>query len=212
MVTKAIIFDFWGTLVENGIYPSPSKQAKYILRVRKPFNEFIIEFEKAFMSQKFENLSEAFDKVIKDFGLNPPPFVRDKLVGMWNKNTILAKPYPETTEVLKELRNQGFFLALAANCEQFSVDQVLDKYQMRELFDVIALSYEEGVLKSQGKLFTKALDKLGVEKEECLVVGDSVESDIEGARHIGIPSVLIDRKNNRDYPDKITSLKELLQR
>ncbi len=34
-MVKLIIFDFWGTLVENGIFPSPVRQVKYILRIEE---------------------------------------------------------------------------------------------------------------------------------------------------------------------------------
>ena len=41
------------------------------------------------MTKDFKTLYEAFENVTKDFGINPPKFVYDNLVGMWNKNTFL---------------------------------------------------------------------------------------------------------------------------
>jgi 2-haloalkanoic acid dehalogenase type II len=211
MKAKVILFDFWGTLVENGIFPSPSKQVKYILRIKDPFTDFILKFEKSFMTDKFQNLTEGFEKVISDFGLNSPDFVKDKLVGMWNKNTILAKPFPDTVQVLKALKDEGVKIALLSNADPFSIDQVLEKYKLKELFDGIYLSYNHGKLKSEGELFEIALKDLKMKKEDALMVGDSIESDIKGAENAGIKSVLLDRKNKRDYEDKIISLKELLE-
>jgi FMN phosphatase YigB (HAD superfamily) len=210
MKTKAILFDFWGTLIENGIYPSPSKQVKYILRIKDPFPDFIKKFEESFMKTKFENLTEAFDNVINEFRINPPSFVKDKLVGMWNKNTILAKPFPETIESLKILREKGIKIGLIANTDPFSIEQVIEKYNLKDYFDVIVLSYNEGKLKSDKELFDIALEKLDVKREETIMVGDSIESDMIGAKNSSIRGVLIDRKNKRDYEDKIISLSELL--
>jgi 2-haloalkanoic acid dehalogenase type II len=211
MKAKVIFFDFWGTLVENGIFPSPSKQVKYILRIKEPFTDFIQKFEESFMTESFDNLTEGFDKVIKDFDLNPPDFVKDKLVGMWNKNTILAKPFPDTKDVLRALKEEGLKVALVSNADPFSIDQVIDKYGMKDLFDGIYLSYKYGKLKSHGDLFDIALKDLGFTKKDALMVGDSIESDIKGAEKAGIKSVLLDRKNKREYEDKIISLKELLE-
>lgn len=209
---KAVLFDFWGTLVENGIFPSPVKQVKYILRINTPFSEYITKFEQSFMTRKFENLSKAFEAVIKDFNLNPPAFVNDKLVGMWNKNTILAKPFPDTIDVLKGLKERGIKTCLISNTDQFSVEQVLDKFEMRDLFDVIMLSYEEGKLKSDPELFDKALKRMQVDKEEAVMVGDSIDSDIKGARKAGLKAILIDRKDQRDHEEKIISLTELMDK
>jgi HAD superfamily hydrolase (TIGR01549 family) len=207
---KAVLFDCWGTLVENGIFPSPVKQVKFILRLKMPFSEFIVKFEEAFMTKRFRNLTEAFNNVIKEFDVNPPDWVRDKLVGMWNKNTLLSKPFPETLDTLKALREKGIKVGLISNTDQFSVDQVMDKFELRGLFDAMALSYEEGKLKTDPAFYEKLMKRLGVRKEDCIVVGDSIESDMKGADAAGIRAYLIDRKDRREYENKILSLTEVI--
>jgi 2-haloalkanoic acid dehalogenase type II len=207
-MVKGILFDFWGTLVENGIY-SPVKQVKSILRLRIPFVDYILKFEKAFMTSEFDSLSDAFKNVTKAFNINPPPFVIEKLVGMWNKNTLLSKPFPETIEVLKDLKEKGYKLAILSNTDQFSINQVLEKHNLRELFDEVFLSYNHGLLKTDTEFFEEAITQLGLSKEEVIMVGDSMESDIAGAEKAGIRAVLIDRMDKREYPNKITSLDQL---
>lgn len=209
MAIKAVLFDFWGTVVENGIFPSPVKQVKYILRVDMPFTEYITRFEKAFMTSKFDNLTDAFANVIKEFNLRSPRFVQDKLVGMWNKNTLLAKPFPDTIETLKKLREDGVKVGLICNTDQFSVDQVLDKFDLRNHFDAIVLSYNVGHLKGDAELFDKAIESIGIPKEDIIMVGDSIESDIKGADNAGVKSYLIDRKDTREFDNKIKSLDEI---
>ncbi len=39
--------------------------------------------------------------------------------------------------------------------------------------------------------FVQALNKIGLKAKECVVVGDDIESDIKGARKVGIKSVLV---------------------
>ncbi|MBD3313018.1 HAD-IA family hydrolase [Candidatus Woesearchaeota archaeon] len=205
---KAIIFDFWGTLMEQGVNPSPFKQAKYFFRIKAPFSEFAPKFEKAFMTEYFDSLSEGFRKVSQEFSLNPPDFVYEKLVGVWNKNKLLAKPYPETLDALTELKKK-YRLALVASTDCFSVNEVIDKYDLRKYFDVIALSYETGLLKTDKKMFQHILKKLKVTKDEAVMVGDSIESDMVGAEAAGISSVLVDRKDKREYPNKILDLTQV---
>ena len=54
-----------------------------------------------------------------------------------------------------------------------------------------------------------ALEKLGVEKTDVVFVGDSIPSDMKCAEDAGIRGILVDRKELREYPEKIKTLKEL---
>jgi len=209
---KAIFFDFWGTVVENGVFPSPVRQVKMILRLNMPFSDYIVKFESVFMTRTFNTLYEAFENVTKEFSIKPPSFVYDKLVGMWNKNTILCHPYPETEEVLKELK-KNYKLVLISNTDSLSVPQLIEKFKLSEYFDGFIYSFETGLLKTNPEMFKKALDIVKLKPEEVLMVGDSLETDVLGAEKAGIKAVLVDRRDRREYKNKIidlTGLKKFL--
>lgn len=208
---KAVLFDNWGTIVQNGVFPSPIKQVRYILRIHTPFPEYVHKFEKSFMTQEFENLTEAFENVIKEFELTPPRFVVDKLVGMWNKNALLAQPFEDTIPTFDLLKEKGIKIVLVSNTDRFASNQVLDKFNLKPYFDEIFLSCNEGLLKSDPELFDRVCDQLGLGKDEVLMVGDSMESDIEGAKNAGIRGILVDRKDKREYEDKVTELNQIVE-
>ncbi len=207
---QVIIFDFWGTLVEQGVY-SPFKQARRILDLEDmPYPLFVLKFERALMTRRFESLQEAFTHVCKEFEVEPLPGVVDELIGLWNKNWLLAQPYAEVIEVLLELKKEHT-LVLVANTDNFSVDRVLDKFALRALFDSVRLSYAEGVLKTDPEFYHKLFEVCEVSPEKCVAVGDSVESDVAAAENAGVQAILIDRQNRRDFPNRIVNLKEMLQ-
>ena len=208
-MVKAILFDFWGTLIENGAFPSPVRQVKYFLNLKTlPFPLYIIQFERAFMREEFDDLYKAFENVCDEFKIKPTQALLDRLVGMWNKNKMLAKPFPETIEVLEKLK-KDYKLVLVSNTDSFSVEEVIEKYDLKKYFDSMILSYQVGMLKTNPKMFDKALESVGVSKEDAIMVGDSIESDMVGARNAGVKGVLIDRRDKREYENKILSLKEL---
>lgn len=204
-MTKLIIFDFWGTLVENGVFPSPTQQARSILNLRMNFVDFVIRFEKAFMLEKFADLREAFTKVCSEFEIDPSEELLDNLVGMWNKNMLLAKPFPEVTKALAQLQ-QTYTLAIISNADCFSVEQVLDKYALRKYFKSMRLSYEEGILKLNPELFKRVLNDVNVNPEDAIMVGDSIHSDMLSAKQVGIPGILVDRKDKRQFEQKVQRL------
>jgi 2-haloalkanoic acid dehalogenase type II len=203
---KAILFDFWGTLVENGTY-SPLKQSFKILRLRMPYGEYVERFEKVLMTEKYPDQQSGFEAICDEFGIRPTDFLIDRLIGVWNKNKLLAKPFPETTETLKKLKAK-YKIAIVSNAPHNSVHEILEKFEMKELFDEIIVSSDYGMLKTNG-LFGIALEKLGIDKKEAVMVGDSMQSDIAGAEKAGIRAILIDRKGRREYEDKIRTLDEL---
>jgi putative hydrolase of the HAD superfamily len=206
-MVKCIIFDFWGTLVENGVW-SPIKQVKNILNIKLPFPEYVVRMEKAMMASKFEDLKSAFIAVCEEFKLEVNEEKIGQLVGIWNKSWMLAQPYEETIETLRKLKEK-YKVILISNTDNFSVEQVIGKFNMEELFDQMFFSYNLGIIKTDENFFKQVLSEINLNAEECVVVGDSVQSDIVAAKKGGIKAILIDRRNSRDYHPKIKTLMEL---
>ncbi len=62
------------------------------------------------------------------------------------------------------------------------------------LVDFVLVSEEFGVAKPDPAIFREALRLAGVEPDEAIFVGDSVEFDMAGARAAGIPTVWVNRQ------------------
>ena len=206
-MTKAIILDFWGTLVEQGVR-SPVKQIRYILHIRVPFSEYITRMERAMMTKEFSTLEEAFKSVCQEFKIQVNERRIEELIGMWNKNWMLAQPYEETKEVLQSLKEK-YQLVLVANSDNKSIKNVLEKFDLTEYFNKIFYSYELGMIKTNPEFLKKVLSDLHLQPEECIFIGDSMQSDITPAKTAGIPAILVDRRDSRDFSPKVTNLKEL---
>ncbi len=208
-MVKAILFDFWGTLVEQGVQ-SPLRQVKYMLGLeRMGFSKFVTMFESVFMTKKFENLDTAFKEVCKFFNTRYNFKLLNDLVGLWNKNWMLAKPYDDTMEGLEWLKDKGLKIGLISNTDSVSVENVMNKFDLSSNFDTIVLSYQCGMLKSNPKMFDLAAEKLGVNKEDILMVGDSLISDIEAAKNAGVKAILMDRKDRRAVEEKLLNIFDL---
>ncbi len=205
-MVKAILFDFWGTLVENGTW-SPLKQLKEILHIGLPFSEYITRVEKAMMTSKFVGLKDAFEAVCQEFKINPSEEQVEQLIGLWNKSWMLAKPYLDTEKELQKLAG-NYQLILVSNTDCFSAPRVLTKFKMEKLFSKIYLSFEHNLLKGED-LLQKILDENNLQVEDCVFVGDSIESDVEAAKSVGMRAILIDRRDRREFEPKIKNLSEL---
>ncbi|MDF2835466.1 MAG: HAD-superfamily hydrolase, subfamily variant 1, partial [Paenibacillus sp.] len=82
-------------------------------------------------------------------------------------------------------------------------------------FDHIIISGEFGQGKPAAPIFRHALERLGIEPEHGIMVGDKLTTDILGANTIGMTSVWINRHGATRTDDivpthEIVSLEELL--
>lgn len=112
--------------------------------------------------------------------------------------------YEDALPVLDDLRRHGIKIGLVSNGQRD-----LEEFRAHHLLDVDAVvgSKAHGRVKPHASIFVAALRALDVRPEETVMVGDSYEDDIEGARALGIRAILLDRDGLRpDAPDRIDTL------
>lgn len=105
-------------------------------------------------------------------------------------------PYPDTVEVLRSLKTGGVRTAVVSNIA-FDIRPALQAAGADA--DEIVLSFEVGVVKPDPRIFQIALERLGVEAHEAIMVGDSEEND-GGARAVGCDFILVDPLPVADRP------------
>ncbi len=209
MGIKAVVFDFWGTLVSTGTY-SPMRQTHQLLAPGLEFSEFVQRFETAFMTKEYKDQAEAFSVCCEEFGVQPRNFMISRLIGIWNKNKILATIFPDTIETLESLKKKGLKIGVMSNTDCFGMELLFDRLELKKFTDVVHFSFETGMLKTDVAAMDAMLGALGVTKAEAVVVGDSVESDMAGAQAAGMKGILVDRRNKREFSPKIADLRELV--
>ena len=121
--------------------------------------------------------------------------------------------FPETKEVLTELRRRGFLLGIVTNGPSIQQNRKLDVAGLRPFVDLCMVSGDEQVHKPDPEIFRRAASRLGVACGSCLYVGDHPVNDIEGAAAAGMRPVYINAARRDFHPDnviEIHSLRELL--
>jgi len=123
-----------------------------------------------------------------------------------------ARLKPGMRGFLDQLNKKGIKKALVTNNSQKNVSFLLEKFDLE--FDCV-IARESGLWKPSGAPFRAVLEKLGLKKEECCVVGDS-HFDIKAAQEAGIPNVFIlneDKERFASMPAEVLgSVEELIQR
>ncbi len=112
--------------------------------------------------------------------------------------------FEDAIPVLEELRAAGLRIGVVSNgirdLREFVAHHRLD-------VDAIVDSRSHGRVKPHPTIFQAALDLLGVEAVDAVMVGDSLEEDVEGARALGMRAILIDREDRHpDVEERLTDL------
>jgi putative hydrolase of the HAD superfamily len=113
--------------------------------------------------------------------------------------------YEDVLPTLAELRSRGLKLGLVSNTardlERFVAHHKLD-------VDAALSSRTHGRVKPHESIFRAVLSQLEVAPVEALMVGDTVEDDVEGARALGMRALLLDREGRHEHAD-LRDLREL---
>ncbi len=97
---------------------------------------------------------------------------------------------PGAREMVAQL-STAYKIALLTNGAPDLQREKIEASGLGEFFNAIAVSGEHGIGKPKPEIFDRLLAELGVTPEEAVMVGNSLERDIAGARNAGIRSIWI---------------------
>jgi HAD superfamily hydrolase (TIGR01549 family) len=115
--------------------------------------------------------------------------------------------YDDVLPTLDALRDLGLKIGLLSNSardlDEFVVHHGLD-------VDAVLTSRAHGKTKPHETIFRQMLALLDVDAPDAVMVGDTVEDDVEGARAVGMQAVLVDRERKLGVPDALDDLRAVV--
>lgn len=125
--------------------------------------------------------------------------------------------YDEVPDVLRTLVDAGISIGLISNTQR-CLTSFQEHFELQGLIAAAVSSFEHGRMKPHPSIFEAALQRVGAEASDAVMVGDSLRQDVEGALRAGMQAVLVHRGDNphpsqRELADRgvpvIRSLSEL---
>jgi len=232
MKVEAVIFDLFDTLLileSNEAYYKPSLKRLHEYLVKSGVNVQFDVFERVyfevrdeFYSESRESLEEPHFNVrvsqtLKKLGYEyatSDPLIIGATMAFAEEFMHYVSLDAEALDVLQKLHGK-YKLGLISN---FAIPEcgwkLLDKYGLRQFFDIVIISGEINRRKPSPEIFQKALTILDIEPSKVVFVGDMPDLDVKGPKSVGMKTILIKRRpieNIDTKPDKIiTNLSELL--
>jgi len=156
---------------------------------------------------------DAWTRGLKACGIDDPEFghkLAEEFPAQRRKSPFV---YEESFSVLDKLKEKYRLLLLTNGSPDLQNTKLEITPELVPYFEQIIISGAFGRGKPDPTIFEHALEKMNLSKDEALMVGDNLMTDILGASRIGMKSVWInrhDKDRNEVKPDyEISHLEEL---
>jgi 2-haloalkanoic acid dehalogenase type II len=207
MQTRAVLFDFGGTLFDYETVASGERESIVALMRWAGSGEDARAILRAYRA----SLKKVFYQYLPQSYYLHRDMFRDALLGMadslgvtlsdeqlaryralqWERRARDFVLREGVRKTLGELRARGLHVGIVSNVDDDQLTHMLELAQLEPHFDSILSSEAARSCKPDPSIFHEALRRAGCLAQEALFVGDSLQQDIAGANRVGLRSVLI---------------------
>lgn len=135
---------------------------------------------------------EAWYRAFTALGIDPDPLAWDLAETFRARQAASCPPFDDAVGALEAL-DGAYSLAVLSNGPADVQRAKLRASGLERFFAVVVVSSEIGCGKPDRRMFDVALNGLSVDPKDAVMVGDSLERDIAGARNAGVASVWLNR-------------------
>ena len=213
---KAIIFDAYGTLFD--VNSAAEKCKDQIGDKWEGFANFwrTTQLEYTWLRslmkrhKDFWKITEdSLDKSMKAFNIDPS--MKDELLNLYK----VLSPFKEVPEVLKNLKEKNFKLAILSNGTPDLLNELVKSNNLDNVFDNLFSIEQVGIYKPDSKVYDMPINKYRIEKNEVAFLSANTW-DVSGGGNYGYQSIWVNRNknifDNLDYKpnSEIKDLSELI--
>ena len=184
---RAVIFDLWQTLA---VWPHEASRELY-LRMSEHLGVDEERFSQAWRDHRGHRdngrVLDSFVAVSDALGLVDPDL--ETLLGLrldFHRRYLV--PRTDSLPTLDALKNAGFRIGLISVCSE-EVEQLWGETPLAPYFDAVVFSCSVGLSKPDPRIYHLACERLGVDPDDCVFVGDGANDELPGAERVGMRAI-----------------------
>jgi putative hydrolase of the HAD superfamily len=198
---KAVIFDLFGTLIDNFIRIEYQENLHQMARLLQLEPEAFDQAWKDIYQERLLGYCRSprgcVAKICRQFNVSPPAEAVEQAcqlrVDYVRKSVV---PRPDTLATLTELRKMGLKIGLLSDCSS-EIPEIWPETSLAPFFDTTTFSCNEAAKKPMPKLYFDTAARLNVDVTDCLFVGDGGSLELTGAQRVGMQPIRIQTENER---------------
>lgn len=173
---KSLLFDWDGTLAQS--------LEIWLVAFRDSFADYGLHLTDAQLGECFGDWHAA-----KRYGIKQEQELVEKIYKRAESGVSKAQLYEGAAKLLQRAKDEGVKLALTTATTTELINEALSNTHLNTIFDVVITGDMVKAQKPDPDAIYKALEKLGVAKNEAVMIGDS-DKDLGAAKNAGIDSIL----------------------
>jgi len=190
---KAVIFDIDNTLIDflerKLTVIKESVKAMIDAGLKEDYSSLLKEFTDFYWKNGIEN-QKIFELFLKTkYKVIDYRVLAYAIIAYRRTNDGLLRPYPGTKAVLIALKEKGYKLGVLSDAPKLQAYTRLCSLGLDNFFDAILTKSDVKFLKPNKKGFKMIANRLGVQLEECIMIGDKITKDISGAKSLGMKTI-----------------------
>ncbi len=209
MKCKAIVFDAYGTLFDvnsaaekcKGKIGDKWEAFSYFWRATQLEYTWLRSLMKRH-KDFWQITEESLDKSMKVFNIDKN--MKNELLNLYK----ILSPYPEVKEILENLKNKNFKLAILSNGTPALLKGLVKSNNLNNLFDDLFSIEEVKIYKPDSKVYDLPVKKYKVKPEEIVFLSANTW-DVSGGGNYGYNSIWVNRSNHTFDKLDYSPIKEL---
>ena len=196
MKYEAVIFDLYGTLIDNLTGP-PYREI--ITRMSSILSVPVDDFHRLWSATirerhtgVFRSVADSLVHICHELGVKPAESdvrLADEIRQDYVKK-FMTRPKPDAVEVLSQLKRWGYRVGLISNCTP-ETPVVWPDTPFFPLFDTAVFSSSAGLMKPDPSIYEIMVEQLAVIPDRCFYIADGVNGELAGALKAGMHPVRI---------------------
>lgn len=203
---KAVIFDLFHTLtsLESTLGPNRRTTSEMLGVSREDWNDQLLRKSR---DRLVGSKKDAFE-IIAGMARAIDRSISDEKIKAATENRIaqfaaaLNAIPAETIAVLESLKKRGKRIGLISNADVTEV-AAWGGSKIGHLFDSTIFSCVVGCVKPEREIYELSLRELGVSPDEAVFVGDGGSNELEGAKKVGMATIMVTGIAEKLWPDQI---------
>lgn len=152
-----------------------------------------------------------FSRPLEEAGCNDGELAKKLASEYLNICSTKTALLPYAANILEYLKQKKYKLYIVSNGFSEVQHRKIELSGIRHFFDKIYISDIVGIHKPGKDFFDYIVKSSNARKNECLVIGDSMEADIEGALNAGLDAIFYNSRAMVHDNKEVIEIKSLLQ-
>jgi putative hydrolase of the HAD superfamily len=148
-----------------------------------------------------------WETLLRQLGLSrlEGPWIHTTTLSYWKTYAGASPLFSDTMPTIRRLKKAGFRIGMVSDSDGtpgMKMKRIRQQPFLKSLEAIVVAGEDTPSVKPSRRPFTLVAERLGLQARNCVYIGDNPNTDVEGAKGVGMMMILVKRRGARGgHPD-----------